>query len=346
MSPDGAYTSAIANKSTRFGVMIGGLVVGRLLIAQGAVDASKVALTIAIRYSISRPQFGDRIVMDYVTHQRRLLIPLSTIYALSFALLSVKMMHARNDPKDARVVHENSCGLKAMATWTRVEAMQYCRECCGGQGYLTANQICTLKTDMDVDVTFEGDNTVLMQQTARPIIAAAGKRSKSTMLNFPQRQSCPIRNAEALMEYRAEALARQAYSEIAQAGGDEEASNRNLDLVVEVAWAAMELYCLRSFSRAVMSSNDKKSAAASNALWPLLQLFALSRLEKSSKFYLEYGAMQASEVIELRKSVNSVCQALNAQSSAKIIQLIDGFGLPECTVHAPIARDWRTLGRH
>jgi hypothetical protein len=31
-------------------------------------------------------------------------------------------------------------------------------------GFLAANKIGPMKTDMDVDVTFEGDNTVMMQQ--------------------------------------------------------------------------------------------------------------------------------------------------------------------------------------
>lgn len=39
-----------------------------------------------------------------------------------------------------------------------------CRECCGGMGVLAANKIGPMKNDMDVDVTFEGDNTVMMQQ--------------------------------------------------------------------------------------------------------------------------------------------------------------------------------------
>lgn len=37
-------------------------------------------------------------------------------------------------------------------------------QCCGGQGFLSANKIGTMANDMNVDVTFEGDNTVMMQQ--------------------------------------------------------------------------------------------------------------------------------------------------------------------------------------
>jgi len=339
---DGTYSSPIANKSTRFGVMIGGLIVGRLLIAQGAVDASKVALAIAIRYSRSRPQFGDRIVMDYVTHQRRLLVPLSNVYALGFALLDVKRMHARGDAGESRLVHERSCGLKALATWSRVETMQYCRECCGGQGYLTANQICVFKTDMDVDVTFEGDNTVLMQQTARPLITAAAKNAGS-MLSPPATGhggGCPIRRAQALMDFRTDALARQAHVEIARAGGDEAAMNQNLDIVIDVGHASMEAFALRCFTDAAASVVD---AAPREPLMTALRLYAASRLERATKFYLEYGAMRASEAAQVRKDVNSLCGEL--VSSRQLELLVEGFGLPECAIRAPIAKDWRALGR-
>lgn len=50
-------------------------------------------------------------------------------------------------------------------------ALQACREACGGQGFLAANKIGPLKSDMDVDVTFEGDNTVMMQQVGAPAVS-------------------------------------------------------------------------------------------------------------------------------------------------------------------------------
>lgn len=46
---------------------------GRVLIGQGGVDGQKQGLAIAIRYACARPQFGDKPIMAYVTHQARLL---------------------------------------------------------------------------------------------------------------------------------------------------------------------------------------------------------------------------------------------------------------------------------
>lgn len=43
-------------------------------------------------------------------------------------------------------------------------ALQECREACGGQGLKTDNRVGQLKAEYDVQLTFEGDNNVLMQQ--------------------------------------------------------------------------------------------------------------------------------------------------------------------------------------
>jgi len=80
---------------------VGGLTGGRVLIAQGAVDGAKVALAIAIRYACMRPQFEDKLIIAYLTHQRRLLPGLATTYALQLALLRIKV----GCPPGDRLVH-------------------------------------------------------------------------------------------------------------------------------------------------------------------------------------------------------------------------------------------------
>ncbi len=37
------------------------------------------------------PQFGDRLILDYITHQRRLLPGLATAYAMHLGILQIKV---------------------------------------------------------------------------------------------------------------------------------------------------------------------------------------------------------------------------------------------------------------
>lgn len=59
---------------------------------QAAVDASKIGVTIATRYSASRPQFGDRPILSYITQQRRLFVGLATAYSMHLAMLQLKQI--------------------------------------------------------------------------------------------------------------------------------------------------------------------------------------------------------------------------------------------------------------
>ena len=61
-------------------------------------------------------------------------------------------------------MHALSAGLKAYTTRFTAEAISVCRESCGGHGYAAVNRLGQLRSDHDIFQTFEGDNTVLLQQ--------------------------------------------------------------------------------------------------------------------------------------------------------------------------------------
>jgi acyl-CoA oxidase len=64
---EGTYTSPIENETRRFFTMLGTLVQGRVSVSGAALSASKVALTIAIRYALVRTQFHAPDSDDEVT---------------------------------------------------------------------------------------------------------------------------------------------------------------------------------------------------------------------------------------------------------------------------------------
>ena len=75
----------------------------------------------------------------------------------------------RDEDKIAEL-HALSAGMKAIMSWTAQRYLQTLRELCGGQGFAAYNRIGKLKQDFDIFQTFEGDNTVLMQQLAGHLI--------------------------------------------------------------------------------------------------------------------------------------------------------------------------------
>jgi acyl-CoA oxidase len=178
---DGSYFSPIENKDKRFFTMLGTLIQGRVSVSGAGVSVSKVALAVAIRHALARRQFGppggdEVVLLDYRTHQRRLLPALATTYALSFAQQELIASTHRAFTEDSatdeerRELETRAAALKAMSTWHATHTVQSCREACGGAGSLAANRFAALKADSDVFTTFEGDNVILQQLVAKNLL--------------------------------------------------------------------------------------------------------------------------------------------------------------------------------
>src|SRR3954452_10835025 len=138
VSGDGTYFSAIENPTRRFFTMIGTLIQGRVSVGGASISASKVALTIAVRRALERRQFGptgsdqEALLMDYRTHQRRLFPALAKTYALSFAQLRLidelheAFTHEGDNDRERRKLETLAAGVKAIATWHAIDAIQTC----------------------------------------------------------------------------------------------------------------------------------------------------------------------------------------------------------------------------
>ncbi|QQC87463.1 acyl-CoA dehydrogenase [Streptomyces alfalfae] len=182
VTPEGDYRSPIDNPDRRFFTMLGTLVQGRVSVAGGAVNASKVALAVATKYAERRRQFraasdaDEQVLLDYGMHQRRLLPLIARTYALHFAQDVVRtQLHevfsgTGDDEHARRELEARAAGTKALGTWHATRTIQECREACGGAGYLTVNRFAALKADSDVFSTFEGDNHVLLQLVAKGLL--------------------------------------------------------------------------------------------------------------------------------------------------------------------------------
>ena len=365
VSEQGEYTSSISSPGARFFTMIGALVQGRISIAGAGLAIGRNALTIAVRWGERRRQFGtgldmDTPLMDYLTHQRRLLPAIARSYALQAVHDHVTRLYVQQlrepDRERQREVEALAAGLKAVATWHMARAVQDARECCGGKGYLTENRFAALRADSDVFVTFEGDNTVLLQLVAKTLLSdhaahfedldalgtvrhlttrTVGRLLGDSPLGRLTRTSTDLRSAQWQLETLAfreerlvDALARRLRRLVKEEGMDPlRALSHVQDHALAAATAHVDRVAHEQFTASLVDG------PALEALERLRDLHALSVLSADRAWWLEHGWFDADTSKAVQTEVNVLCAELRPAA----LGLVAGFGIPDGLLRAPIA---------
>ncbi|PIF70620.1 acyl-CoA dehydrogenase [Flavobacterium sp. 2] len=360
----GEFESPIPSDNRRFFTMLGTLVGGRIGIPRSALSAAKSGLTIAIRYSDQRRQFGPEggsevPILNYRIHQRRLLPHLAKTYAVHFALQYLTNRFLSRTEAEMQEIEALAAGLKSYSTWSTRDILQECREACGGKGYLSENRIDALKNDTEIYTTFEGDNTVLMQLTAKNRLSefrkSFGEMGSLGIINYVYEnaktaitEKNPIATRrtedEHLLdgEFHLQAFIHREKTILASAAKrikrliDEgldtyDAFNVVQHQMIDVSQAYLERVVLEQFQIAVKAVEDLKTK---EILTKLSQLYALSQLEKNKAWFLEDGYMEAVKTKAIRKMVNQLCWDIRPDALA----LVNAFDIPESCLSAPISK--------
>ena len=359
----GQFTSPIASDNRRFFTMLGTLVGGRIGIPRSANSASKSGLAIAIKYADQRRQFGpdhapEVPILNYRTHQRRLMPLLATVYAQHFALQYLTQRFLNRTEDQMQEIEALAAGLKAFTTWNTTHTLQECREACGGKGYLAENRISALKNDTDVYTTFEGDNTVLMQLVAKSRLTefkhefsninlfgilnyvVSQARTTLTELNplvVRKTDESHLMDPEfhlSAFQYRERDILTSAARRLKKhldSGMDSfDAFNQTQYHLVNVGHAFVERVVLEQFIAQVERTGDAQSRAI---LKKLCALFALSQIEKNKGWYLEHGYMEGVKTKAIRKLINKLCWEVRQDA----VPLVEAFAIPDSCLAAPIA---------
>jgi acyl-CoA oxidase len=363
VSADGEYTSDILDPSRRFFTMLGTLVGGRISVAAAALSAAKSGLTIAVRYGATRRQFGrpgepEQLLLDYLTHQRRIMPRLAAAYAFDFAIKYVtdRFLHRTQD--DQREVEALVAAIKVLSTWQTVDTIQTCREACGGAGYLAENRFGDLRADTDVFTTFEGDNTVLLQLVARGMLTEYShqfgelkffgllrRMARSTAkgvasvnpVTTRQTDEGHLRDAEFHVDafwFRERrllgSLATRLHMLFEQGYDSLSAADECQDHLVSVGKAHAERVVVEQFVLAAQALEDEPYGPV---LKTLSDLYALWRIEEDRGWFLESGFLTPNKSKAIRTLVSRLSRAVRPDALA----LVDAFGIPQQALGAPIA---------
>ena len=341
IAADGSYQSDIPSAGARFFTTISALVGGRISIAAAALSAGKSGLTIAVRYATRRRQFrasgasDETPLLAYPTHQRRLLPLLANAYALDFAhkfliRRRVETQATDADPVGKREVELLAAGIKAWTSWNTTRTLQTCRECCGGEGYMSINRLPALKADSDIFTTFEGDNTVLMLWIGRQLLAEfarANGPAEATPAD-PEQAYLPLFAAR---EQRMLAEIREDLADLTARGtGAPRAAAQQQMRLLRLVHAWVERVILEQFGVAISRCEDARCA---ETLTRLHDLFALTLLEENRGWFLENDLLAAEASKTLPRAVEDQCALVAPDALA----LVDAFGIPDQCLAAPIA---------
>ena len=341
VAEDGTYSSPIASPGRRFFTMLGTLVQGRVSLDGAAVVASKLALTIAITYGSQRRQFtaasdtDEEVILDYQRHQRRLLPRLATTYAMSFAhevfldKFDGVFSGAHDTDADRQDLETIAAALKPLSTWAALDILQESREACGGNGFLVENRLTSLRADLDIYATFEGDNNVLLQLVAKRLLtdysrkfahadAGALAHYVADQVNEAAINRTGLRRlAQSVVDFGSTArsvgyvrdtdsqrqlLTDRVQTMVAEIAGRLKNANKlpkmeaaqlfnsNQNALIEAARAHGELLQWEAFTEGVEAIDDEGTRQVMT--W-LRDLFGLGLIEKNAAWYLIHGRISA-----------------------------------------------------
>ena len=359
----GQYSSPIKSEAKRFFTMLGTLVGGRLCVPRAGLSAAKSSLAIAVKYALKRRQFGaehqqEMLIMDYPSHQRRLMPSLAKAYALDFALTYLTKRFSDRTEADMRSIETLAAALKSEATWFTSDTIQACREACGGKGYLAENRFADFKADSDIFTTFEGDNTVLMQLVAKGVLSDFNKEitedgwksmvsfvssrfadtiREKNFINSHNSDECHLCSANfqlAATEYRLRDLSvsvgQRLRHYIARGIDPHQAFLKCQNHLLALAKAYVDFVVLEQFIKQVNECTDSK---LQQNLKVLCDLYALHTIESHKGWYLEQACMSGSKTRAIRRLVDKLCKKVRNDVAC----YIEAFGIPEHCLAAPIA---------
>ncbi|PZR12383.1 MAG: acyl-CoA oxidase [Flavobacterium psychrophilum] len=360
VNENGEFESPIPSDNRRFFTMLGTLVGGRIGIPRSALAAAKTGLTIAVKYGDKRRQFGPEgglevPILNYRMHQKRLMPYLANAYAIHFGLQYLTKRFVNRKEEEMQEIEALAAGMKSYSTWNTRNTLQECREACGGKGYLSENRIDDLKNDTEIYTTFEGDNTVLMQLTAKNRLGEFrkqfGQMNVSGIFNYvidqaktsiTEKNPFATRNTDEkhlkdkefhihAFRYRENEIVSSAakrFKRLVDNGLDAfDAANVMHPHMIQIADSYLDRIFLEQFQAKLDAVSDE---GLKEVLERLYNLFALNKIEEHKAWYLEQGYMEGVKTKAIRKQVSQLCWEIRQDA----VPLVDAFNIPESCLGA------------
>ncbi|KAG0313566.1 hypothetical protein BGZ99_008739 [Dissophora globulifera] len=372
------------NSKLSYGTMV---LVRASLVGYARINLARAA-TIATRYSAVRRQFVDKDtpkkmgsqivetpVLDYSMQQYRLFPIIAAAYACHFTskemmrlyFLNMKNMESGNFSLLADV-HASSSGLKSLTTTMAAASIEECRRACGGHGFSSFSGLPLMLQDYAPNVTWEGDNYMISQQTGRYLFKAfrdlvaqraSGKFNTSQITNPTLAYlnsyldnpdlKCPVTTPNQFFnpEIQLAAYGHRAAHIVAQIVHALDVEKRSWNSMLVDIYNASVAHCqlilVQNFILGIRGDMPQPEgvvaavlpAAAKEALTDLSNLFALHQIHKQPGEFLTSGYLDANQVSMMGKAIMDL---MEHKIRPNAVGLVDAFAFPDYHLNSALGR--------
>ncbi|XP_017868328.1 PREDICTED: probable peroxisomal acyl-coenzyme A oxidase 1 [Drosophila arizonae] len=346
--PDGTYV-APKNSVLTYGTM---MFVRCVLIRDTAHSLAK-ASTIATRYSAVRrqspidPKEPEPQIMDHTTQQLKVFPQISKAIVFKIAGDTIWNMYnvlsgelEQGNLERLPEMHALACCLKAICSADASAGVEICRLSCGGHGFMDCSNFPAIYGMTTAVCTYEGENTVMLLQTARYLVkvygqALAGEKLVPTVayineaiklkkfVNF----DCTLESIVKAFQFVAANKTRVAYEQIEmrrrQGHSTEVAANLSGIFLTGAADLHGRAFLAQTAYTELTAISKQVSPALADVLKVVLELYLVDACLNRIGDFLRFIEFTDADVTKLEMRLESCLKRLRPNSVA----LVDSFDL-------------------
>ncbi|XP_059613153.1 probable peroxisomal acyl-coenzyme A oxidase 1 [Phlebotomus argentipes] len=350
---DGTFVKAPSSVLT-YGTMM----FVRVVIVRDMANYLSKAVTIAVRYSAVRRQSpinpGEREpqIMDHVTQQLKLFpqIAKSIVFRMTADYLwnmynQVTSELDKGDLDRLPELHGMACCLKAIVTSDAAQAVEICRLACGGHGYMSCSSFPTTYGLTTAACTYEGENTVLLLQTARylvkswasakigetlaPTVAYLGRNYKDAVKGSRPKWDKSIPGIISAFQTCAAGKVNIAFDNVErrkkEGASHENATNMTSIELAAAADAHGRAFLIQAAYASLQDFLKQVPPALGEVLQDLVTLYAVHASLRHLGDLLRFVNISEADIRELQATL----EALLSRVRPNAVGIVDGFDIPD-----------------
>lgn len=194
---NGDVHSIFENKNKRFAVQLAGLSDGRVKASLAGISSGLTNLMITTRYCAVRRQYGrtkynEELLLDYPIIQKTLIPVYSKLMISFFSARQIANLWNENykdvfnpEKKELGEMHALISILKPLITWWMIDSSYASLMVTQQLGLTSEAGLVERIASSNVQTTWEGDNIILLQQTARFVLKGVKKLLSGEENIFP-----------------------------------------------------------------------------------------------------------------------------------------------------------------